>query len=111
MNATVPVGAVSSLPSSSSSRRPLKPGQALLTGRISGVRVSENGAVFTQLQTPAPDAYSHPGAHEVISAKRFGRPGDEVDILVQLGGYPRRYRTKTGDEISTVDNILRLIEE
>jgi len=109
MNATVPApSGVSSLPSP---RRALKPGQAYLAGRVSGVRVSENGAVFTQLQTPAPDAYSHPGAHEVISAKRFGRPGDEVEIVVQLGGYPRRYRGKSGDEISTVDNVLRLLEE
>lgn len=114
MNATAPAAqsSVSALPSSSSSgRRALRPGQAFLQGRVSGVRVSENGAVFTQIQTPAPDAYSHPGAHEVISPRRFGRPGDDVEIVVQLGGYPRKYRNKQGDEITTVDNVLRVVEE
>ena len=91
-------------------RQPLKPGQACIVGRVAEVKRSEN-ATYTIVQTPAPDAFSHPGNHEVTSAKSFGRPGDDVEIIVQLGGYRRSYKNKHGETVATVDNVLRVVEE
>ncbi|KFB73223.1 MAG: hypothetical protein AW09_001534 [Candidatus Accumulibacter phosphatis] len=97
-------------PSDAAARKSLQPGQSFLVGRITDVKRTDKGT-FTILATPAPDRYSHPSMHEVGSDRPFGRPGDEVSILVQLGGYRRTFRTKDGDQVVTVDNSLRLVAE
>lgn len=93
-----------------SSRKSLQPGQAYLIGRLTEVKRTDK-ATYTILATPAPDAYSHPAMHEVLSDRPFGRPGDDVKVIVQLGGYRRSYRSKDGEQVATVDNVLRLVAE
>lgn len=93
-----------------STRKSLQPGQALLVGRITEVKRTDK-ACFTIMATPAPDAYSHPAMHEILSDRPFGRPGDDVKVIVQLGGYRRSYRSKDGEQVATVDNVLRLVTE
>jgi len=88
----------------------LKPGQAVIIGRIAEVKRTES-AVYTIIQTPAPDAYSHPGNHEVHSKRMLGKPGDDVRVLVQLSGFRRTYKDKHGDTQVTVDNRLGAVEE
>lgn len=97
-------------PEASSPRKSLQPGQSFLVGRIIEVRRTDK-ACFTIVATPAPDAYSHPAMHEVLSDRPFGRSGDDVKVIVQLGGYRRSYRSKDGEQIATVDNVLRLVAE
>lgn len=87
----------------------LKAGQALLIGRISEVKRTES-AVYTILQTAAPDAYSHPGNHEVISQRLIGKPGEDVRVVVTLKGYRRQYQNKHGERVTTVDNVLSVEE-
>lgn len=88
----------------------MKPGQAFIIGRIAEVKRTEN-ATYTIIQTPAPDAYSHPGNHEVSSRRLLGKPGEEIRVLVQLTGYRRSYTDKHGERQSTVDNRLNAVEE
>lgn len=88
----------------------LKPGQALIVGRVSEVKKTDT-AIYTIIQTPAPDAYSHPGNHEVTSTRMLGRPGEDVRIIVNLGGFRRSYKNKHGETVYTVDNVLRAADE
>lgn len=87
----------------------LKPGQAFLVGRISDVKRTET-AVYTIIQTAAPDAYSHPGNHEVVSNRLIGKPGEDVRVVVSLKGYRRTYKNKHGENQLTVDNVLSVEE-
>jgi len=88
----------------------LKAGQAFIVGRIGEVKRTEN-AVYTIVQTPAPDAFSHPGNHEIVSRGMIGRPGDDCRVVVNLSGYRRSYKNKHGETVYTVDNVLRLADE
>lgn len=92
------------------SRPQLKPGQALLVGRISDVKRTDK-AVYTIVQTPAPDSYSSPGNHEIMSTRMIGKPGEDVRVIVSLGGYRRNYTDKHGERQTAVDNVLRLVDE
>jgi len=87
----------------------LKAGQALIIGRISEVKRTET-ACYTIIQTPAPDSFSHPGNHEVVSARLLGKPGDDVRVIVTLKGYRRTYKDKHGENRTTVDNVLSVEE-
>lgn len=91
-------------------RQSLKPGQCLLVGRISDVKRTEN-ACYTIIQTPAPDQFSHPGNHEVTSRRMLGKPGEDVQVLVELKGYRRTYKNKHGENVVTVDNVLSSLED
>jgi hypothetical protein len=88
----------------------LKVGQAFIVGRIAEVKKTEQW-VFTVIQTAAPDPYSHPGNHEVKSRRMIGRPGEEVRVRVQLGGFRRTFKDKHGESQVTVDNKLDVIED
>lgn len=88
----------------------LKPNQAYICGRVNEVKRSENG-VYTIVNSPAADSYSHPGNHEIASKALIGKPGEDVRVLVQLGGYRRSYKNKHGETVYTVDNTLRVVEE
>lgn len=97
-------------------RRSLKPCQSFVSGRVSHVRMvtDKQGEVtgfVTILHSPAPDAYSHPGAHEVFSRRRLAKVGEDVNVTVSLGGFKRSYQTKSGETIHTVDTKLRAVEE
>jgi len=102
---------MSALPSEIQRPMPsLKAGQAVIVGRIFEFDRSES-AVYTTIQTPALDEYSHPGNHRVTSSRVLGKVGDSCRVLVQLGGYRRSYQNKQGEKVFTVDNILRAVEE
>jgi len=88
----------------------LQPNQGFVSGRVQDVRRTEN-AVYTIIQSPAADAYSHPGQHLVISSRLLGKPGEDVEVKVVLGGYRRTYTDKHGDKVATVDNSLKAIED
>lgn len=88
----------------------VKPGQALIVGRVAEFRRTENGTVLTIIQTPAPDSFSHPGCHEVSSKHIIGKPGEECRVLVQLSGYRRTYTDKHGERIATVDNRIQAVD-
>ena len=93
-----------------------KPGTLWLTGRIQSTQQvgtdKENFPIIeTIMVTPAPDAYSHPGNHEVTSTRMLGRPGEDVRIIVNLGGFRRSYKNKHGETVYTVDNVLRAADE
>jgi len=90
--------------------RSLKAGQALIVGRVSEVKRTDS-ATYTIIQTPAPDSFSHPGNHEVTSTRLIGKPGEDVRVVVNLGGYRRTYKNKHGENVATVDNVLRLADE
>lgn len=96
--------------------QPLRPtqslgaNQALVVGRISDVQRTDN-AVYTLIQSPAPDAYSHPGIHKVLSKKLLGKPGEDVQIKCRLAGFRRSYNDKHGEKVTTADNSLYAIEE
>lgn len=97
-------------------RRSLKPCQAVIAGRVAYVRVlaDKQGEVtgfVSILQTPAPDAYSHPGSHEILSKRRLAKVGEDLTVLVTLSGFKRSYCLKSGEIVQTVDNKLRAIEE
>ena len=88
----------------------LKPGQALIIGRISEVKRTEN-RTYTIIQTPAPDSFSHPGNHEVTSNRLIGKPGEDVRVVVNLSGFRRSYKNKHGETVYTVDNVLNVADE
>lgn len=88
----------------------LKPGQAYIVGRVSDIKKTDT-AVYTIIQTPAPDAYSHPGNHEITSTRLIGRVGEDVKVVVTLGGFRRSYMNKHGEKVFTVDNVLRAADE
>ena len=88
-------------------------GQARIAGRIQGVRrVTANGStVFrTLFKLPAADQYSSPATVEVRSDERLGSTGDELSIVVNIGGYPRTYESKGADgepsRVTTAENVL-----
>jgi hypothetical protein len=67
------------------------PMRVLIVGRIVASRTNDNGARFTTITTPAPDAYSHPSTVEVRSKQQLGAKGEDVRINCALRGYSRRF--------------------
>lgn len=92
------------------SNQSLKPGQAIIVGRVFEVDRTEN-AVYTTIQTPAIDSYSNPGFHKVTSSRLLGKPQDEVTVKVHLTGYRRSYTNKHGEKVYTVDNNLKAVDD
>jgi hypothetical protein len=86
-----------------------------IKGRIDAVRRHE-GFRFTRMTTPAPDAYTKPAVVEVRSREALGQVGDEVSVVCDLGGYPRKpYKVtdaNTGEirTITPVEHTLNLVE-
>lgn len=84
-------------------------------GRIEGSKVYE-GKRYTQIMTPAADAYSRPQLVEVRSKSRIGEKGDEIACQCVLGGFQRKaYETKdksTGEivKVIPVEHTLDLVE-
>lgn len=89
--------------------------QVLVRGRIEGSK-SYDGKRYTQVITPAADAYSRPQLVEIRSKGRLGEKGDEVSVSCVLGGFQRKaYETKdkaTGEIIKVipVEHTLDLVE-
>ena len=93
----------------------IKPMQVLVVGRIEASATNQ-GKRYTQILTPAQDAYSHPQVVEIRSRQPFGARGDDVQVLAQLGGYKRKPFRATDKEtgevrlVTPVDMTLDLIE-
>lgn len=89
--------------------------QVLIRGRIEKSRLYE-GKRYSQIITPAPDAYSRPQIVEVRSKSRLGETGDEVTVMCTLGGFSRKpYKVtdKSSGEVVTVtpvDHTLDAVE-
>jgi hypothetical protein len=90
--------------------------QVVVRGRLEKAR-SYEGKRYSQILTPAPDAYSRPQIVEVRSKNRLGDVGDEVTVTCKLGGFSRKpYKVtdKQSGEVVTVtpvDHTLDVVEE
>lgn len=88
----------------------------LVVGRIEGSKTYE-GKRYTQILTPAADAYSRPQLVEIRSKGRLGEKGEEISCHCVLGGFQRKaYETKdkqTGEivKVVPVEHTLDLVEE
>ena len=89
--------------------------QVLVRGRLEKSRLYD-GKRYSQIITPAPDAYSRPQIVEVRSKSRLGDVGDEVAVTCLLGGFSRKpYRVtdkQTGEMVTVtpVDHTLDAVE-
>lgn len=89
--------------------------QVLIRGRIEKSRLYE-GKRYSQIITPAPDAYSRPQVVEIRSKTRLGETGDEVTVMCTLGGFSRKpYKVtdkNTGEVVTVtpVDHTLDAVE-
>lgn len=94
----------------------IKPMTVVVAGRVEGSKTYE-GKRYTQVMTPAADAYSRPQLVEVRSKSRLGEKGEEVSFACVLGGFQRKpYETKdkqTGEivKVVPVEHTLDLIED
>jgi hypothetical protein len=88
----------------------------VVSGRIEGSKTYE-GKRYTQVMTPAADAYSRPQLVEIRSKVRLGEKGEEISCQCILGGFQRKaYETKdkqTGEivKVIPVEHTLDLVEE
>jgi len=93
----------------------IKPMAVIVAGRIENSR-SYDGRRFTQVMTPAADAYSRPQIVEIRSKARLGERGEEVKVPCVLGGFQRKaYEVKdkgTGEVVKLVpiEHTLDAIE-
>jgi hypothetical protein len=92
------------------------PGRVYFVGRIEASKFHE-GVHYTQVLTPAVDAYSRPQLLEVRSKRKMGQRGEEITFFALVGGYKRKsyqVKDKQTGEIVTVDPVehtLDLVEE
>lgn len=98
--------------SAENARRKLQPWQMVAMGRVLECKRTEKG-FYTVVQSPALDAYSFPGIHEIQSKKQLGRPGDDVQVLLQASGFRgRSFQDKHGDnQPGMVRNTLIAVED
>lgn len=88
----------------------------VVAGRVEGSK-SYEGKRYTQVMTPAADAYSRPQLVEIRSKARLGDKGEEISCQCLLGGFQRKpYETKdkqTGEivKVVPVEHTLDLVEE
>jgi len=91
------------------SRPSIAKNQALVIGRVTAVKTTDNGR-FTEITIPAADEYSSPQVVEVASAGILGRIGEDVSIKVALGGWKRKFNRADGTKGYEVKNAIRAIE-
>jgi hypothetical protein len=95
--------------------------QGIIAGRISNSRretAKKSGEVFylTIVKTKASDEYSYPGTVELSSSSKLGNVGDDINVKVEISGYPRSYDKQTGphpedtESFQTATVSLRVIE-
>lgn len=88
-----------------------QPMRVLVSGRIEGSKKFD-GKRYTQVMTPAPDAYSRPQLVEIRSKEVLGDKGEQVSAMCVLGGFQRKaYETKdktTGEIVKVVPVELTL---
>jgi len=89
--------------------------RATVRGRVDSSRVHEKKR-YTRILTPAPDPYSRPQVLEVRSDAPIGARGDEVTVVVGLGGFSGPARKvadpETGEIVmrTFVTHVLDLVE-
>lgn len=83
--------------------------QALIVGRVKEVRRTDNG-VFTSVVLPAPDEYTQPQLVEIASTSLIGRPQEDIQVKVTLGGYGKKFTRKDGTPGLQVSNQFRAVE-
>lgn len=94
----------------------LKFGQSMVRGRIEDSELFQ-GMRHTRILTPAEDQYSRPQTLRIRSKRSLGSKGDEINVLVRLGGYTRApFKTtdkETGEVlmVKPVDHTLDAVEE
>lgn len=87
----------------------------LVAGRIEASKTFD-GKRYTQVLTPAQDAYSRPQLVEIRSKGKLGDKGEEVSAQCLLGGFQRKpYEVKdknTGEivKVIPVEHTLDLVE-
>lgn len=92
-----------------------QPMRVIVMGRVEGSKTYD-GKRYTQIMTPAADAYSRPQLIEVRSKSRIADKGEEISVACILGGYQRKaydVKDKKTGEIQTVvpvEHTLDLIE-
>lgn len=83
----------------------VKPMGVVVAGRIEISKTYE-GKRYTQVMTPAADAYSRPQLVEIRSKTKLGEKGEEISCKCVLGGFQRKpYETKdkqTGEIVKVV---------
>lgn len=91
------------------------PMEVVIKGRVEISR-AHNGVRYTQVMTPAADAYSRPQIVEVRSKRQIGMKGEEVTVTAKLGGYTRKafpmVDKETGERtmVTPVDMTLDAVE-
>lgn len=104
-----------------SKTQPVAINQGIIAGRISHSRretAKKSGEVFflTIVKTKASDEYSYPGTVELSSAAKLGNVGDDINVKVEITGYPRSYDKQTGphaedtESVQTATVTLRVVE-
>ena len=74
------------------------------------------GNIYSQVITPAADAYSRPQLCEIRSKKKLGDTGEEIAVHVTLGGFARKAYQVTDKEtgervtITPIDHTLDAVE-
>lgn len=66
--------------------KPLPLNHVTLKGRIDSQRIYE-GLYYTEITTPAPDAYTKPQAFQIRSKAQLGQNGQELTVTCRLDGY------------------------
>ena len=83
------------------------PNLVFIVGRIEASKFHDK-VHYTQVMTPAADAYSRPQLMEVRGKKRLGQTGDDISFFAILGGYRRKsyqVKDKTTGELLIVDPV------
>ena len=82
-----------------------------LVGRIDQQR-QHNNFIYTQVTTPAPDAYSMPSQFEIRSVQPLGPIGQEFKGRVRISGFirQRQYNDKNTGELKQVADKNVMLE-
>lgn len=83
------------------------PGIVMIAGRVEDYRAHE-GAIFTVVAIPAPDAFSMPGVVEIRSADPLGAVGQMVDVRCKVSGYPGKPFTVVDEKTGRNRSVRRV---
>ncbi len=100
------MAAVESVPSVSH-----RPNLVVVQGRIESVEEFSNGEGYiTEVKLPAQDEYESAQTIEVLSKRKFGKPGEICKQTCSLGGFVRSGKKEDGKVWRMVNNKLRAVE-
>jgi hypothetical protein len=88
--------------------------KALISGRIDYCRRYETNQGESRYEQrvilPAPDNFSTPQVVLVESRAKLGNSGEEIKVVVSIGGYRDQYKDKAGEQILTARVKLVAVE-